>query len=41
MKKNGVKLVVGSYKNGVKTEAVHSDICAKTVNQHRLEKDPI
>jgi hypothetical protein len=41
MKKNGVKSVAVSYKNGAKTGMAHSDIFAKTATQPKPEKDEI
>jgi len=39
VKKNGVKSVVKSYKNGVKIRTVLNDIFVKIVNKQILEKD--
>ncbi|MEA2056098.1 MAG: hypothetical protein U9O78_00050 [Patescibacteria group bacterium] len=38
MKKNGVKNVVGSCKNGAKTETALSDIFVKIVSQQKRER---
>lgn len=39
MKKNGVKNVIKSYRNGVKIEMVLSDIFVQNVSKQIREKD--